>query len=88
MTPRKRKPGNPSGKLGAYEVEQAAKSAGLWSLALGGLEYLGRDILQSLPLLSVSLPFETVIVIAVVGFVLIFLGKLWFLKRSDNTGRE
>lgn len=88
MTPRKRKTGNPAGKVGSFEVKKAGISAAEWTPVATMLSEFGWDIVNQTPVLSFSMPLVYLPWVVGIGFLLILVGKLWLLKRSDNTDRE
>lgn len=81
MTPRPRQKHSPKGKVDGRDVG--------WSVAeaFGGataIELIGRDFLNSLPLLAMSASVEIVTCIAVAAFVLIFAARLLGRKKQGD----
>lgn len=86
--PKRRLTGSTPGHLNSRDVGWSFAESATWSGFIGsaiyGLELLGHELQSALPFLAMSLPTETVLTIAGVSFLLIFVAKLRFRNRDDN----
>lgn len=85
MTPKPKRKHSPKGKVDGRDVG--------WSVAeafggAAGIDLIGRDFLNSLPLLAMSVDARTVTWVAVISFVLIFAARILKRKKEGPEGRE
>lgn len=94
MTPRPmpKRPFRPFKPTGSGPNEINRKDVG-WSFleafsGATGIEVIGREFVDSLPMLAMSVPVEIVTWIAIIAFAMIFIGRLMRRKRTDNRANE
>lgn len=79
--------GTPSGRLNWIEVTWSAiceLPVLLASFVLGAC----HQIQDSLPWMFLYFPFQTAAIIAAITFLVLFLHKVFELRRADNAGRK